>query len=114
MHTAPPHNPAGYYYHYKHDPNGPVNNYAYFIFGAALHSEDDAPEREKWMQSYIPLYESLVYRLGKCLDMRPLAMAMEYVVVDGVSKPRFSRIEDSEVIAQLRTIRNEMYPEIFE
>ena len=23
----------GYYYHYKHDPNGPLNNYAYYIYG---------------------------------------------------------------------------------
>jgi hypothetical protein len=23
----------GYYYHYKHDPNGPLNNYTYYIYG---------------------------------------------------------------------------------
>lgn len=26
----------GYYYHFKHDPNGPVNNYAYYIYGVAI------------------------------------------------------------------------------
>ncbi len=48
--NAPTHHPAGYYYHYKHDPLGAVNHYAYFIFGAGHHTEEDAPEREKWMQ----------------------------------------------------------------
>ena len=23
----------GYYYHFKHDPDGPLNNYAYYIYG---------------------------------------------------------------------------------
>ena len=29
----------GYYYHYKHDPNGPLNNYAYYIYGVGHHTE---------------------------------------------------------------------------
>ena len=113
MHT-PPHHKAGYYYHYKHDTKGAVNNYAYFILGAGHHTEDDARDREKFMQNYLPLYDSAtVYQMGKLLDNRPLAMAMENVTVDGVSKPRFARITDEAVIAQLRAIRNAMYPEIF-
>ena len=31
----------GYYYHFKHDPDGPLNNYAYYIYGAGHHTEDD-------------------------------------------------------------------------
>ena len=31
----------GYYYHFKHDPAGPLNNYAYFIYGVGHHTEDD-------------------------------------------------------------------------
>jgi hypothetical protein len=39
----PPENlPApGYYYHFKHDPDGPVKNYAYYIYGVGHHTEDD-------------------------------------------------------------------------
>ena len=31
----------GYYYHFKHDPDGPINNYAYYIHGVGHHTEDD-------------------------------------------------------------------------
>ena len=31
----------GYYYHFKHDPDGPLNNYAYSIYGVGHHTEDD-------------------------------------------------------------------------
>src|SRR3954454_6436608 len=30
----------GYYYHFKHDPSGPLNNYAYYIYGVGHHTED--------------------------------------------------------------------------
>jgi ABC-type transport system substrate-binding protein len=36
----------GYYYHYKHDPNGPLNNYAYYIYGVGHHSDDDCRPEE--------------------------------------------------------------------
>ena len=32
----------GFYYHYKHNPNGPVNDYAYEVVGVGFHTEDDA------------------------------------------------------------------------
>jgi hypothetical protein len=31
----------GYYYHFKHDPDGPLNNYAYYIYGVGHHTEND-------------------------------------------------------------------------
>jgi hypothetical protein len=31
----------GYYYHFKHDPDGPLNNYAYYIYGV----DRSAPRR---------------------------------------------------------------------
>lgn len=30
----------GFYYHYKHDPKGEFNNYAYEVVGLGLHTED--------------------------------------------------------------------------
>ena len=43
----------GFYYHYKHDPKGNFDNYAYEILGIAVHSETE----EKTVV-YRPLYES--------------------------------------------------------
>ena len=50
----------GYYYHFKHDPSGPLNNYAYYIYGVGHHTEDNCPEADAFMQVYRPLYEELV------------------------------------------------------
>src|SRR5271170_1814103 len=44
----------GYYYHYKHDPNGPLNNYAYYIYGVGHHTEDDCRPDDVFMQVYRP------------------------------------------------------------
>ena len=48
----------GYYYHYKHDPNGPLNKYAYYTFGVGHHTEDDCRPEDAFMQVYRPLYET--------------------------------------------------------
>ena len=42
-------------------------------------------------------------------DLRPLAMAMEEVEAGCVKMPRFRRITDPAVIAQLEAIKQEMY-----
>src|SRR5213082_586238 len=56
---------SGYYYHFKHDPAGPLNNYAYFIYGVGHHTEDDCRTEDSFMQVYRPLYEnSYAYRNG--------------------------------------------------
>ncbi len=31
----------GFYYHYKHDPNGLVNNYAYEVLNIGHHTEEE-------------------------------------------------------------------------
>jgi len=106
---------TGFYYHYKHDPNGPVNDYAYEVTGIGFHTEDDArPGGEHFVQ-YRPLYESAVYKasleLGvTCFDNRPLGMWMGDVEKDGKTFPRFQKITDPEVIAKLVKVRAEMYP----
>src|SRR5436305_12798626 len=40
----------GYYYHFKHDPNGPLNNYAYYIYGVGHHTEEDCRPEDVFMQ----------------------------------------------------------------
>lgn len=110
--VAPTHHETGFYYHYKHKPTDDPFEYAYLIMGAGLHSESEIDPDDQFMQVYLPLYESLVYRMGKLFDLRPNAMAMEDVEVDGVKVPRFSRITDAALIAQLKVRAREMYPAI--
>lgn len=79
----------GFYYHYKHDPNGPMNNYAYEVVGVGVHTEDDCRIEDANMVVYRPLYESSVYKAGKLFDLRPLEMWMDNVTKDGITFPRF-------------------------
>ena len=98
----------GFYYHYKHDPAGSVNNYAYEIMGVGHHTEVDGLE-ESAMVMYRPIYEASVYKIGKHWDLRPLGMFMETVVKEGVTRERFQKISDPLVIASLEKIRDVMY-----
>ncbi len=100
----------GYYYHYKHDKSGPVNNYAYQVLSVGFHTESG-----EHLLNYRPLYEEAgVYQISlklgvPCVDNRPLQMWMEDVTKDGVTFPRFTKITDVSVIAQLDEIRKKMY-----
>ncbi|MEQ1500439.1 MAG: DUF1653 domain-containing protein [Parcubacteria group bacterium] len=104
----------GFYYHYKHDPDGEINNYAYEVVGVGFHTEDDARPGEEHFVVYRPLYEASVYRASKelgipCFDNRPLEMWMGDVTKDGKTFPRFQKIEDSDVNDKLQKIRMAMY-----
>ena len=99
----------GFYYHYKHNGSGELNNYAYEVMGTGYHTEDDCRPEDKNMVVYRPIYESSVYTAGRFLDIRPLEMFLESVVKDGVTIPRFRKITDPEVITELIKIRNKMY-----
>jgi len=96
----------GFYYHYKHDPNGSVNNYAYEVMGVGSHTEED----ETFMVVYRPLYEEAsVYQAGKLFDLRPLSMFMEEVMKEGRTFPRFTPITDQKTLDDLREIKKKMY-----
>ena len=100
----------GFYYHYKHDPEGKVYNYAYEILGVGHHTEDDCRPEDEYMMAYRPLYEdALVYKLGKLFDLRPLGMWMGDVELKGKVVKRFTRITDPAVIAELVARRIQMY-----
>jgi hypothetical protein len=112
--SPPPNNrpEPGYYYHYKHNPEGPVNNYAYYIYGVGHHTEDDCRPEDAFMQVYRPLYESAyVYRSGGMFDLRPLHMFYEPAEWHGQIMQRFTKITDPAVIALLQNIRAKMYPD---
>ena len=101
----------GYYYHFKHDPDGPVNNYAYYIYGVGHHTEDGCRPEDAFMQVYRPLYEnSYACRHGGLFDLRPLHMFFAPAERQGRSVPRFTKIVDPAVIAQLAAIKARLYP----
>jgi hypothetical protein len=99
----------GFYYHYKHDPTGAVNNYAYEVIGVGHHTEDDCRPEDANMVVYRPLYEASAYKAGKLFDLRPLAMFLSDVMKDGKTLTRFQKITDGAVITQLEAIRDQMY-----
>jgi len=101
----------GFYYHYKHDPAGAFNNYAYEFVGVGHHTEDDCRPEDALLGVYRPLYDAFVYRNGKMFDVRPLSMWLEPVEKDGKTFPRFTRITDPELVRRLEALRKEMYGE---
>ena len=98
----------GFYYHYKHDESKGVDSYAYEVLGCARHTEMQDPETDKFV-IYRKLGESSYTENGKYMCARPLEMFNEEVTVDGKTMPRFTKITDEAVIAQLVQIRNKMY-----
>jgi len=102
---------TGFYYHYKHDPAGSVNNYAYEVVGVGYHTEDDCRPIDQYLVWYRPLYDAFVYRLGKGKlgDTRPLSMFMESVTKDGKTFPRFAKVTDPIILDELAKIRDQMY-----
>src|SRR5258708_30604979 len=102
----------GYYYHFKHDPEGPVTNYAYYIYGVGHHTEDDCRAEDAFMQVYRPLYEeAYAYRHGGLFDLRPLHMFSQPAECQGRMVPRVGRIEDPAVLPPPDRIKNPLYPE---
>ena len=105
---------TGFYYHYKHDPSGPVNSYAYEVIGVGFHTEDNARKGEEHFLVYRPLYEASVYKASMelgiaCFDCRPLEMWMGNVEKEGKTFPRFQKVTDPAVVVALAKIRNGMY-----
>jgi hypothetical protein len=100
---------VGFYYHYKHDPDGSVNNYAYEVLGVGFHTEED-----EHFVIYRPLYDASVYKASQelgvpCFDTRPLEMWMGTVEKGGDPVSRFQKITDPHIISQLSQIREQMY-----
>ena len=100
----------GFYYHYKHDPQGAVNNYAYEVVGVGHHTEDDCRPEDANMVVYRPLYEAFVYTAGRLFDLRPLEMWMGTVEKDGENILRFTKVTDPGRREALKEIRSQMYP----
>jgi hypothetical protein len=109
MESLPAMPEKGFYYHYKHDPTGPVNNYAYEVMGVGMHTEDGCRPEDAYMVVYRPLYEARAWKIGRLFDLRPLEMWVGDVTKDGRTFPRFSRITDARTLEYLETIKQIMY-----
>src|SRR5271169_5063166 len=76
----------GYYYHFKHDPDGPLNNYAYYIYGIGHHTEDDCRTEDAFMQVYRPLYEgAYAYRNGGLFDPTSTVLRKMVAEIRGIA-----------------------------
>jgi hypothetical protein len=95
--------PNGFYYHYKHDPNGDFNNFSYEVSGLARHTEDSI-----YYVMYRPLYESAY--IGQAnFFIRSLKDFMEEITALGKNMPRFEQITDTDLISKLTEIKTKMY-----
>lgn len=101
---------TGFYYHYKHDLAGPLNNYAYEVLGVGVHTEDDCRPEDANMVVYRPLYKTPENPYAKnSLFLRPSEMFTDTVTKRDVSFPRFTKITDTKTIVELEAIKKELY-----
>lgn len=93
----------GFYYHYKHDPQGPFNNYSYEVVGIVRNTEE-----KTYSVLYRPLYENDWFAPAS-YQSRPLDMFNESVEKDGKTMPRFKLITNREIGTKLEEIKKKMY-----
>lgn len=98
------HPEKGFYYHYKHDPNGSFENYSYEVVGVGRHTE----EHDSYFVAYRPLYKNDYFNNFE-YSLRPLEMFMETIEKDGKIIPRFQKIHDPELITKLEQLKKEFY-----
>ncbi len=99
----------GFYYHYKHNPENGIQDYAYEVMGVGIHTEDDCRLEDANMVVYRPLYETSFYTVGKFFALRPLDMWMGEVTKNEKTFQRFQKITDPAIIAELEVIKKKMY-----
>ncbi|HEU5114968.1 MAG TPA: DUF1653 domain-containing protein [Candidatus Paceibacterota bacterium] len=91
---------TGFYYHFKHDPEVSIDNYAYEVIGIARHTETN-----ELLVVYRPIYESTSLAPADC-SVRPLAMFMDTVDRGKGPTKRFTEITDEDIIVALEEIRD--------
>lgn len=108
----------GFYYHYKHDPAKGIFDAAYELLGSAfstesagnVHSDNPSDFFADEVGVYRPIFrDSLIEQAGRDFWIRPVRMFFESVEQNGQQVPRFQKITDPAVIAELAKLRDEMY-----
>ncbi len=109
----------GFYHHFKRNPNGPAREGAYEVLGIGFHTEAGTmvapPYSQEHFVNYRPLYEHQLYKLTRrfgilCVFTKPLGLWFSEAQRSGVYIPRYQKITDRAVIAELERIRDSMYP----
>lgn len=95
--------PKGFYRHYKHDPKGPAHNYTYEVIGIGRNTEEGT-----LTVLYRPLYDSK-WMPPADYQSRPLDMFVGDVTKDDKIFPRFTRIIDPKLVAELEVVRIEKF-----
>ena len=98
---------SGFYYHYKHDPLKGIEHYAYYVLGIGINTEDDCGPRDANLVAYMPLYKDSPAKIW----LRPVEMFLDNVTKEEKTFPRFSKIEDEGIKAELSKIKKDMYGE---
>lgn len=93
----------GFYIHYKHSASGIPHNYTYEVVGIGRNTEE-----KTYTVLYRPLYKN-DWMLPADFQSRPLGMFLEDVEKEGIKVPRFTLITDSNLIAELKKVRRELY-----
>lgn len=98
----------GFYYHYKHDSKGLINNYAYEVLGLCKNTEKTDEDDDRYMVLYRPLYQN-TYLKPADYSIRPLCMFIENVMQNGVSIPRFRKINNPVIIGKIEREKTKIY-----
>ncbi len=92
-----------YYYHYKHDPEKGIFDHYYEVIGLGRNTEE-----RTYAVLYRPVYEN-DWLYPAVYQSRPYDMFFETIEKDGKMIKRFTKVEDEEVIKQLKEVSERMY-----
>lgn len=93
----------GFYIHYKHDPQGELNNYIYEVVGIGRNTED-----KTFTVLYRPMYKN-DWMPPADFQSRPIEMFNGVVEKEGEMVSRFTLITDADKITELEKVRDELY-----
>lgn len=94
--------PGEFYYHFKRNPSKGIEDHAYYVLGIA----QDTEYRTKISVICKPLYfcdPKKADEIGVSFHSRPYDMFIEQIDRPEYKGPRFTKIEDEEVIKYLKT-----------
>lgn len=94
---------AGFYTHYKHNPQKDPHDHMYEVVGIVRNTEE-----KNYSVLYRPLYKNDWFAPAM-YQSRPLDIFINDEIVDGIPVKRFTKITDPQLISELKKVREEMY-----
>jgi hypothetical protein len=98
--------PRQFYYHFKHDPQKGLSNYAFEVVGTGVHTETE--EIYVIYKSVEKLEDSRANRNKVDYNIRPMKMFLEEVSKPeyNYKGPRFSLIDDEAILSELKKFKS--------